>query len=77
MQKAGIHLNSHMNDVIMAHNEAVRSSIPSLGSFGEMSNFLGAASATTTDPDIGKMVEAAFERHHLVEKIAHLKEIEK
>ena len=76
-QKAGIHLNSHINDVIIAHKEAVNSTVPSLGNFGEMSNFLGAASATTTDPDIGKMVEEAFAKHHLVEKMAHVKELEK
>lgn len=62
VQKAGIHLNAHINDVIMSHNEAVMNTIPlpSLGSFGEMSNFLGATSATTTEPDITKMVEASF-----------------
>jgi hypothetical protein len=72
VQKAGIHLNSHINDVIIAHN-AVTSTSPS---FGGMSNFLGATSATTTDPDINKLVESAFAKHHLVEKMAHVKELE-
>jgi chorismate mutase len=61
----------------MAHNEAVKATIPSLGSFGEMSNFLGEASQKTSEEDISKLVEDAFERHHLTEKIANLKRIER
>lgn len=78
VQKAGIHLNSHLKDVIIAHHDPpAPSPIPSLGSLGVMSNFLGAASADTSDPDISKMVEQAFEKHHLSEKIANLKQLQK
>jgi hypothetical protein len=70
-------MDSHLNDVYQAHSEAAAAAtVPALGSFGAMSNFLGAASATTTEPDINKMVESAFEKHHLTEKIANLKEIQ-
>jgi hypothetical protein len=75
VEKAGIHLGSHMRDIAIAHNEAVKSTLPSLASTGEMSNFLGAATATTTGPDIEKMVAESMEKHHIAEKMTNLKQI--
>jgi len=68
--KAGLALKN----AVKSHVDAVKSASSALSSVGEVSNFLG-ASTTTTEPDITKMVENAFERHHLSEKISNLKEL--
>jgi len=65
-----------VKNAVIDHVESVKAAVPALSSVGEVSNFLG-ASATSTDVDINKMVESAFEKHHLVEKISNLKELEK
>ena len=65
-----------VKNAVIDHVESVKAAAPALSSVGEVSNFLG-ASATSTDVDINKMVESAFEKHHLVEKISNLKELEK
>lgn len=65
-----------VKNAVLDHVESIKASAPALSSVGEVSNFLG-ASATSTDTDISKMVEGAFEKHHLVEKISNLKNLEK
>lgn len=66
-----------VQNVILDNSSTAQATFPALSSVGEMSNFLGATTATTSDPDIAKMVEGAMDKHHLTEKIANLKVLQK
>ena len=65
-----------VKNVILDSSKSAKTTLPALSSVGEMSNFLGAATSTTSDPDITKMVEGAFEKHHLTEKLSNLKSLQ-